>query len=69
MVSCVLDTQLGGGIIAWSDIGGLCSFGHKSVGKLGLNWMSTPGVGMRQSVSADQTVAECVLLSAICKML
>ena len=63
MVSCVLDTQLGG------DIDGLCSFGHKSVGKTGLNWMSTPGVGMHQSVSGDQTVAECILLSAICKML
>lgn len=62
MVSCMLDTQLGGGITAWSDIDGLCFFGHKSVGKIGLNWMSIPGVGMHQSVSGDQTVAECILL-------
>ena len=53
MASCVLDTGLGGGITAGSDIDGPCFCGHKSVGKIGLNWVITPGVGVQQSASED----------------
>lgn len=34
--SCVLDTGLGGGIIAGNDIDGPCPCGQKSVGKMGI---------------------------------
>ena len=69
MASCVLDTGLGGGITAGSDIDGPCFCGHKSVGKIGLNWVITPGVDVQQSASEDWSVTECILLSAVCKVL
>lgn len=44
MVSCVLDTQLGGGIIAWSDIRWSLLFWSQVSGQQRLKLDDTPGV-------------------------